>query len=636
MGNTTGKITSAFENGRQAFLPFISSIWFPRYKSLERGMRIDFDWPVTALVGPNGTNKTSILQALAASPARGSIAKFWYTTSVDNIDEWGGKKERVSVPDKDPHRFVYSYEYQLGLPHAECRKARVTRPYRGKSIPPPLIGKNDPDYWEPTKISVSDGMKPIPIGAPASYLHQDRWRLIQKHVVYLDLRAEASAYNKFVDHGRTDRFTDNDRKKRYKVQRTASQLNRVLRSQTSDKRILAKVDSGPRWLSEVAVATVSTILGKEVQAIQVLHHRLYGAEGLTFKLRLGDSEIEYSEAHAGSGEFNIIRLVEAVVEAPKNSLILLDEPEISLHPGAQRKFMEFLLSEVLREKHQVVMTTHSPAIIGSLPPAAIKVLGFNSISKSVNLLASGCSPLEAFNVVGQDLDQPSKLVIHVEDDLAAELVRASLRAQRSTMISVIDVQVIPGGAEGIVTKMIPSFAITYEPLKSTTAVLLDGDKRLPKFHKFAGLSRTEIDRLISSSSFEEVWKTYVSAAPPSLYLHSDSSNKREQELTTAHWASENLGFLGDKQPEEFLLSAALPREYEEFKETAPPDETADWKKWWVARTREERRLGSDEAVTASDIFEIQKRHLDGLPKDHPLFETILQEVNRVFRHHLES
>ena len=54
--------------------------------------------------------------------------------------------------------------------------------------------------------------------------------------------------------------------------------------------------------------------------------------------------------------------------------ILLDEPEVSLHPGAQERLVEFLFEQIKKHKHQVVVSTHSPSIIRHLPPEAIKVM----------------------------------------------------------------------------------------------------------------------------------------------------------------------------------------------------------------------------------------------------------------------
>ncbi|MCC2890180.1 hypothetical protein [Enterobacter hormaechei] len=43
------------------FEPFIQHIRFPYFKNLEMNARIDFQFPITALVGQNGTNKSSVI-----------------------------------------------------------------------------------------------------------------------------------------------------------------------------------------------------------------------------------------------------------------------------------------------------------------------------------------------------------------------------------------------------------------------------------------------------------------------------------------------------------------------------------------------------------------------------------------------
>src|SRR5216683_7769739 len=58
------------------FEPYISHIRFPHYKNLAADLRIDFEFPITALVGANGTNKSSILRAIRARPA----TKIWGCT----------------------------------------------------------------------------------------------------------------------------------------------------------------------------------------------------------------------------------------------------------------------------------------------------------------------------------------------------------------------------------------------------------------------------------------------------------------------------------------------------------------------------------------------------------------------------
>lgn len=58
------KLSKKFTSNKELFYPFIEHIRFPKYKSLVANSRIDFTYPITLLVGQNGGNKTSILQAL--------------------------------------------------------------------------------------------------------------------------------------------------------------------------------------------------------------------------------------------------------------------------------------------------------------------------------------------------------------------------------------------------------------------------------------------------------------------------------------------------------------------------------------------------------------------------------------------
>jgi hypothetical protein len=54
----------------------------------EDGMpQIDFDFPITALVGPNGTNnnKGSVLRAVQGSPGMENLGVYWFS-SVDAGD----------------------------------------------------------------------------------------------------------------------------------------------------------------------------------------------------------------------------------------------------------------------------------------------------------------------------------------------------------------------------------------------------------------------------------------------------------------------------------------------------------------------------------------------------------------------
>jgi ABC-type cobalamin/Fe3+-siderophores transport system ATPase subunit len=80
------------------FEPFIRYIRFPRYKQLAEDERIDFEFPFTALVGPNGCNKSAVLQALYGCPEGNNTGIYWFSTDVDVISEKSGR-----------HCFIHGY-----------------------------------------------------------------------------------------------------------------------------------------------------------------------------------------------------------------------------------------------------------------------------------------------------------------------------------------------------------------------------------------------------------------------------------------------------------------------------------------------------------------------------------------------
>jgi predicted ATPase len=50
----------------------------------------------------------------------------------------------------------------------------------------------------------------------------------------------------------------------------------------------------------------------------------------------------------------------------KEGIILIEEPEISLHPGAQGDIWEFMMEMVEKQNHQIIFTSHSPYLVRKL------------------------------------------------------------------------------------------------------------------------------------------------------------------------------------------------------------------------------------------------------------------------------
>ena len=74
-------------------------------------------------------------------------------------------------------------------------------------------------------------------------------------------------------------------------------------------------------------------------------------------------EIELSQLSSGE-KHEIIVFYNLIFKTEDNTLLLIDEPEISLHISWQKKFTEDLLEIIKYKKLNVIVATHSPEIIG--------------------------------------------------------------------------------------------------------------------------------------------------------------------------------------------------------------------------------------------------------------------------------
>jgi predicted ATP-binding protein involved in virulence len=84
-------------------------------------------------------------------------------------------------------------------------------------------------------------------------------------------------------------------------------------------------------------------------------------KGFVFESNLG--ELEPTALSSGE-QHELVLLYELLFKVDKTWLVLLDEPEISLHVGWQQQFLDDLQEIVKLSNVDVIMATHSPVVIG--------------------------------------------------------------------------------------------------------------------------------------------------------------------------------------------------------------------------------------------------------------------------------
>ena len=73
------------------------------------------------------------------------------------------------------------------------------------------------------------------------------------------------------------------------------------------------------------------------------------------------NNISHNSIGAGDGFINIFNIIDSLYDSKDNNLIIIDEPEVSLHPDLQRKLYELLVE--YSKKRQIILCTHSPYFI---------------------------------------------------------------------------------------------------------------------------------------------------------------------------------------------------------------------------------------------------------------------------------
>ncbi len=92
-----------------------------------------------------------------------------------------------------------------------------------------------------------------------------------------------------------------------------------------------------------------------------------GKKDLLFATQEGGAA--YSEFHMAAGERSILRLAREIAQL-QDALVLIDEVEAGLHPWVQQLLMLQLQQLALRKDLQVIVTSHSPVVLDSVPENA--------------------------------------------------------------------------------------------------------------------------------------------------------------------------------------------------------------------------------------------------------------------------
>jgi len=262
---------------------------------------------------------------------------------------------------------------------------------------------------------------------------------------------------------------------------------KVLRGHFEGKRSLKG-----KWYEPAEVASIKRILCKEYQrcgrAISGAHS-LHGA----WQAR----NLSYSSFNMGAGEDSCFALVEVMHALPEGGLLLVEELETGLHPGAQIRLVEEL-KQIAWSKHvQVITTTHSEHVLSSLPPQG-RVL----LQRQGRRVQAIYEPSATYALSIMSSQAHPELAIYVEDLVSKSLLSQVLKHALRTRVRIQEV----GSVQAVASQLA---AVRRDNRLGKAMAVYDGDVTAQRFGQ---LFKSDLERNLSGADSE--WLGERTAALP--------------------------------------------------------------------------------------------------------------------------
>ncbi|AFQ50562.1 AAA family ATPase [Burkholderia cepacia] len=183
-----------------------------------------------------------------------------------------------------------------------------------------------------------------------------------------------------------------------------------------------------------------------------------------------------SEKNLSLGELCILKLIRELMHCPNNSLVLIDELELALHPRAQIELLNYLESMAGQKRLTVIFSTHSVTLLKRVQQHQIIFLEANDGAVTT---VKGCYPTYALGNIAYDEERAPDHVIYVEDESALYateiLVRHCISARFRDHASLFPtVHVVPIGPFISVVRFLARSRALLPP-RTTSVALLDND-----------------------------------------------------------------------------------------------------------------------------------------------------------------
>lgn len=291
-------------------------------------------------------------------------------------------------------------------------------------------------------------------------------------------------------------------------------------------------------LTPDAISHISEILGRKYESAET-------RESSKYKLRSCRNGASYTSFNMGTGEDIVIDLLSTLYTAETNSLIIIEEIELGLHPSAQKKLAQSLPKIALDKKIQIIISSHSEYIIDNLPRESRLFIEKGEPEHFVNYRPSTRTALSSLTN-----DSQAELLIFCEDEFAKSLIQSALPQHLRRRV-----HIVPTGAD---SELIAS--VTHHNRaghKHKTLVIWDGDVSFTKIKKWA------TEELKKNPSLHLVFTKLPGHTPPEAWMIDKllSSSEAVDEFTSRFQLN------GPDETKDILLEALVNIDHHSLSDT---------------------------------------------------------------------
>lgn len=155
-------------------------------------------------------------------------------------------------------------------------------------------------------------------------------------------------------------------------------------------------------------AIITRVLGNDFQ--WTVEQRDTG----NYYIKYTKNGVSHSSEGAGDGIWSIFTICAALFDAPEKSVIVIDEPELSVHPALQKRLMTLFLEYSMTR--QIIVCTHSPYFVNweAIVNGAnlVRVVKEGAISEC-HTISNECR--DSFCGILRDLNNPHTLGIEANE-----------------------------------------------------------------------------------------------------------------------------------------------------------------------------------------------------------------------------